>query len=134
MPIRPKMEPKLDEYIIQMRNLHRRYGLSKNVMQLFKAFGEHHRGTSSPEALGRWLRSSPLMRKACTDTISSLAKEIQKNPTPDCIAECGELISSCTDMLNLASELNKTFMSLISTPFRLLLFIFGAFLWISSFK
>ncbi|KAJ0118472.1 hypothetical protein J7T55_009255 [Diaporthe amygdali] len=98
------MAPKLDEYIIQMRNLHKRYGLSKNVMQLFKAFGEHHRGASSPEALGRWLRSSPLMRKACTDTISSLAKEIQKNPTPDCIAECGELISSCTEMLNLANE------------------------------
>jgi hypothetical protein len=42
--------------------------------------------------------------RTCTDTISSLAVAMQENPTPECIAECSEIITCCTEMLNIASE------------------------------
>lgn len=97
------MGPPLDDYTLKMRNLHRRYGLSDNVLELFKAYGEYHRGVESADALGRRLRTSTLM-KACTDTITSLATAMQKNPTHECITECSEIITCCSEMLNLASE------------------------------
>lgn len=97
------MAPTLDDTILKMRNLHQRYSLSKNVLELFRAYGEHCRGAEPPSALGRRLRTSTLLR-TCTDTISSLTVAIQKNPTADCIAECSEIITCCTEMLNFASE------------------------------
>lgn len=110
------MAPRLDDYVLRMRNLHKRYDLSKNVLELFRAYGEHHRGTKSPEELGRWLRTSPLLRRACTDTISSLAAAMQKNPTHECITECGEIITCCTEMLNLASKFGLDPCSLLLIP------------------
>ncbi|KUI54428.1 hypothetical protein VP1G_01700 [Cytospora mali] len=98
------MAPRTDSYTLQMKNLHQRYGLSKNIMHLFTALDEHRRGVSDPDALGRRLRMSRQMRKSCTDTISSLADQMQKNPTPACVAECTMLISGCTDMLKLAKQ------------------------------
>lgn len=97
------MGPPLDDYTLKMRNLHQRYGLSENVLELFKAYGEHHRGVQPPDALGRLLRTSTLMR-ACTDTITSLTTAMQKNSTPECIGECSEIITCCTDMLIIASK------------------------------
>lgn len=109
------MSPPLDDYILKMRNLHQRYGLSENVLELFRAYGEHHRGTAPPEALGRRLRTSNLTR-ACTDTITSLAVAMQKNPTPECIAECSEIINCCSEMLNLASEFGSDYWPLLRNP------------------
>lgn len=97
------MGPPLDDYILKMRNLHVKYGLSETVLQLFRAYGEHHRGVESPDVLGRRLRTS-MFRKACTDTITSLAAAMQKKPTAECIAECTEIITCCSEMLNHASE------------------------------
>lgn len=94
----------MDIYTIQMKNLHKRYGLSKNMMLLLTELDTHRYGTKDPEALGRWLRMNLRMRKACTDTITSLAEAMQKNPTPDCVAECTSLITCCADMLKLASK------------------------------
>lgn len=73
-------------------------------MTLFGALGEQQRGYD-PDALGRLMRMSPGMRKACTDTISQLAMVMQKNQDPSTITECTELIKSCTEMLALASRL-----------------------------
>lgn len=98
-----KMIPPLDDRVLQERNLHERYQLSDDVLDLFRAYGEHHRGVEPPEALGRRLRTSMHMR-TCTYTISSLALAMQKNPTPECMAECNEIIACCTQMLNIASE------------------------------
>lgn len=42
--------------------------------------------------------------RTCTNTISSLALTMQRNPTPECMAECNEIIACCTEMLNIASE------------------------------
>lgn len=72
-------------------------------MNLFGALGEQQRGYD-PDALGRLMRMSPGMRKACTDTISQLAMVMQKNQDPSTISECTELIRSCTEMLALASK------------------------------
>lgn len=98
------MAPLFDDYIIRLKNLHNRYKLSQTVMGLFRALGEHRRGYD-PDALGRLMRMSPGMRKACTDTISQLAKAMQKDLSPSTIAECTELIQNCTDMLAMASKL-----------------------------
>lgn len=73
-------------------------------MTLFGALGEQQRGYDS-DALGRLMRMSPGMRKACTDTIAQLAMVMQKNQDPSIICECTELIKSCTEMLALASKL-----------------------------
>lgn len=97
------MGPPLDDFTLKMRNLHQRYGLSEHALELFRAYGEHHRGIQDPDALGRRLRTSAFMR-ACTDTITLLTTAMQKNPTPECITECSEVITCCTEMLNLASE------------------------------
>lgn len=98
------MAPLLDDYTIRLRNLHKRYKLSQTVMGLFKALGEHRRGYD-PDALGRLMRMSPGMRKACTDTISQLAKVMQNDQSHSTVAECTELIQNCTEMLALASKL-----------------------------
>ncbi|KAK7733945.1 hypothetical protein SLS53_008097 [Cytospora paraplurivora] len=97
----------MDAYSIQMRNLHRRYNLSKNALRLFTALDEHRNSPRDPDALARLLRMSPHMRQACTDTISLLAGAMLKTPTPECIRECTELITCCTDMLALANQPNK---------------------------
>ncbi|KUI65039.1 hypothetical protein VM1G_00530 [Cytospora mali] len=111
------MAPRTDSHTLQMKNLHQRYGLSKNIIQLFTALDEHRRGVSDPDALGRRLRMSRQMRKSCTDTISSLADQMQKNPTPACVAECTMLISGCTDMLKLANEpRQETFFPFLRLP------------------
>lgn len=94
----------MDAYSIKMRNLHRRYNLSKNVLRLFDALDEHRRGARDPDALARQLRLSPQMRQTCLDTIASLAEAMQKKLTPDCLKDCSELISCCADMLALGSE------------------------------
>lgn len=94
----------LDSYTVQLKNLHKRYKLSQNILSLFKALDEHRSGFDS-EALGRLMRMSPGKRKACTDTISQLAKVMQKNQDPSTVAECTELIQNCTEILALASEL-----------------------------
>lgn len=98
------MAPPLDAYMIRMKNLHKRYSLPSSVMTLFTALGEQQRGYD-PDALGRLMRMSPGMRKACTDTISQLAMVMQRNQASSTIAECTELIKSCTEMLALASKL-----------------------------
>ncbi|ROW14399.1 hypothetical protein VPNG_03978 [Cytospora leucostoma] len=103
----PRPAHRMDAYSLQMRNLHRRYNLSKGALQLFTALDEHRNGPKDPDALARMLRMSPHMRQACTDTISSLAEAMQKQPTPDCIRECTELITCCTDMLALANQPKK---------------------------
>lgn len=100
------MYPPLDDRVLQERSLHERYQLSDNVVGLFRVYGEHHRGLEPPEALGRRLRTSTLMR-TCTDTISFLAVAMQKNPAPECMAECSEIIACCTEMLNIANESNQ---------------------------
>lgn len=105
--------PRLDSYSMRMRNLHSRYGLSKNVTELFIALDNHRLGVQDSDALGRTLRMSSHMRILCTDTIASLAEAMQKNPTPDCISECTELIKGCTDMLALASKLTSTLVLLV---------------------
>lgn len=97
------MTPPLDDYMVRMKNLHSRYCLPASVMTLFGALGEQQRGYD-PDALGRLMRMSPGMRKACTDTISQLAMVMQKNQDPSTISECTELIKSCTEMLALASK------------------------------
>lgn len=94
----------LNNYTVQLKNLHKQYKLSQSVMSLFKALDEHRRGFD-PDALGRLMRMSPGMRKACTDTISQLAKVMQKKQDPSTVAECTELIQNCTEILALASEL-----------------------------
>ncbi|ROW12305.1 hypothetical protein VMCG_00283 [Cytospora schulzeri] len=101
------MAPRTDPYTIRTKNLHQRYGLSKNFMQLLASLQDHRRGIGDPDALGRWMRMSHQMRKTCTDTISCLAESMQKNPTPDCVAECTSLISSCTELLKFANEPKK---------------------------
>ncbi|KAG8161462.1 hypothetical protein KVR01_008449 [Diaporthe batatas] len=97
------MNPPLDDHVLQARNLHERYQLSDKVVDLFRVYGEHHRGVESRGTMGRRLRTSTLMR-TCTDTISSLALAMQNNPTPECMAECNEIIACCTEMLNIANE------------------------------
>lgn len=95
--------PPLDDYIVRMKGLHTRYSLPSTVMILFKALGEKQRGYD-PDGLGRIMRMSPGMRKACTDSISQMAMVMLKNQDPSTIAECTELIQSCTQMLALASK------------------------------
>lgn len=97
------MGPPLDDYTLKMRNLHKRYGLSDSVLELFKAYGEHHRGIHAPDELGRRLRTSTLL-KTCTDTITSLTMAMRKNPTPECITECSDIITCCSEILDLASK------------------------------
>lgn len=102
------MAPPLDAYMIRMKNLHNRYSLPSSAMTLFGALGEQQRGYD-PDALGRLMRMSPGMRKACTDTISQLAMVMQRNQDSSTIAECTELIKCCTEMLALASKFQLKF-------------------------
>lgn len=97
----------LDGYTIQLKNLHKRYKLSQSVLNLFKALDEHRSGYD-PDTLSRLMRMSPGMRKACTDTISQLAKVMQKKKDPSTVTECTELIQNCTEILALASELKPS--------------------------
>lgn len=90
--------------MVRMKNLHQRYSLPASVMTLFRALGEQQRGYD-PDSLGRLMRMSVGMRKACTDTIYQLAMVMQKNQDPDTVLECTELIRSCTEMLDLASKM-----------------------------
>lgn len=106
----------LDGYTIQLKNLHKRYKLSQSVLNLFKALDEHRSGYD-PDTLSRLMRMSPGMRKACTDTISQLAKVMQKKKDPSTVTECTELIQNCTEILALASEL-KPSVALSPTPVR----------------
>ncbi|KAF3770120.1 hypothetical protein M406DRAFT_224830, partial [Cryphonectria parasitica EP155] len=89
-------------YTIQMRNLHKRYNLSPEIMALFRKMGDHHHGYEDPDALGRLMRMSLNARKTCTDTISHLAKAMQKKCDQSTISECTELIQGCTELLSLA--------------------------------
>lgn len=97
------MAPPLDEYIVKLNNWHKRYKLSDSIMNLFETLGHHRRGNDR-DALGRLMRTSPRSRKACTDTISQLAKIMAKNPNPVTISECTELIQACTEILNSGSK------------------------------
>lgn len=97
----------LDSYTIQVKNLHKRYKLSQSVLNLFKALDEHRSGYE-PDTLSKLMRMSPGMRKACTDTISQLAKVMQKKKDPSTVTECTEIIQNCTEILALASELTPS--------------------------
>lgn len=110
-----KMGPPLDDYTLKMRNLHKRYGLSDSALELFKAYGEHHRGIHAHDELGRRFRTSSLW-KTCTDTITSLTTAMQKDPSPECITECSEIITCCSEMLNLASEFTLTLDHVFTSP------------------
>lgn len=110
-----KMGPPLDDYTLKMRNLHKRYGLSDSALELFKAYGEHHRGIHAHDELGRRFRTSSLW-KTCTDTITSLTTAMQKDPSPECITECSEIITCCSEMLNLASEFILTLDHVFTSP------------------
>lgn len=93
----------LDYYTIQLKNLHKRYKLTQSVLNLFKALDDYRSGID-PDALPRLIRISPGMRKACTDTISQLAKVMQNKQDSSSVADCTELIQNCTEILALASE------------------------------
>ncbi|PSR94458.1 hypothetical protein BD289DRAFT_472520 [Coniella lustricola] len=98
------MACRLDEYDINLLQLQEKYDLSDNVVSLMRKLEDCKRGVCDPDAVGRIVRVSQEMRKACTDTLSQLAWYIKPESDGPTVKECRSLIINCADLLEMANE------------------------------
>lgn len=89
-------------YVLTSKNIHARYGLSKNIQTLLLALDRFHTGIIDAVELGRLVRLSPKHRAAIADTISKCASRIKREP--DELKTCVDIIEMCTEILEIAGE------------------------------
>ncbi|RFU81437.1 hypothetical protein TARUN_749 [Trichoderma arundinaceum] len=89
-------------FILRLKTVPAKYGLSKNIQDLLQALDHYHSGAIDAVELGRLVRLSPNRRAAIANTITKCAGIIKKQPEE--IATCVEVIEMCTELLEIAGK------------------------------
>ncbi|KAH7170571.1 hypothetical protein EDB81DRAFT_909187 [Dactylonectria macrodidyma] len=89
-------------YVLKMRSIPTRYGLSKNIQTLLQALDKYYTGSIDATELGRLVRLSPKRRSAIANTISKCADMIKKEPEE--LKTCVDIIEMCTEILEIADR------------------------------
>ncbi|KAM0250545.1 hypothetical protein ACHAQJ_008555 [Trichoderma viride] len=89
-------------FVLKLKTVPAKYGLSKNIQDLLLALDHYHSGSIDAVELGRLVRLSPNRRAAIANTITKCAGIIKKQPEE--ITTCVEVIEMCTELLEIADR------------------------------
>lgn len=107
-------------YVLKLKAIPVRYGLSKNIQILLQALEDYHSGAVDHAELGRLVRLSPNRRGAIADTISKCANMIKRSPEE--LKTCLDIIEMCTEILEVAGEsglpMEKVALFILTLSFR----------------
>ncbi|TFB06453.1 hypothetical protein CCMA1212_001589 [Trichoderma ghanense] len=93
-------------FVLKLKAVPTRYGLSKNIQDLFMALDHYHSGSIDAVELGRLVRLSPNRRSAIANTITKCAGIIKKQPEE--LTTCVDVIEMCTELLEIADRKPST--------------------------
>ncbi|KAH0499489.1 hypothetical protein TgHK011_006683 [Trichoderma gracile] len=93
-------------FVLKLKAVPTRYGLSKNIQDLFTALDHFHSGSIDAVELGRLVRLSPNRRSAIANTITKCAGIIKKQPEE--LTTCVDVIEMCTELLEIADRKPST--------------------------
>ncbi|KAK1241711.1 hypothetical protein MKX07_007534 [Trichoderma sp. CBMAI-0711] len=93
-------------FVLKLKAVPTRYGLSKNIQDLFTALDHYHSGSIDAVELGRLVRLSPNRRSAIANTITKCAGIIKKQPEE--LTTCVDVIEMCTELLEIADRKPST--------------------------
>ncbi|KAL7941719.1 hypothetical protein V8C42DRAFT_334614 [Trichoderma barbatum] len=89
-------------YVLKLKGVPARYGLSKNIQDLLMNLDHYHSGSVDAMEIGRLVRLSRNRRSAIANTITKCAGIIKKQPEE--ITTCVEVIEMCTELLEIADR------------------------------
>ncbi|KAG5929875.1 hypothetical protein E4U53_002348 [Claviceps sorghi] len=100
-------------FVLKVKAVPMRYGLSKNIQTLLQGLDGYHSGSVDDSELGRLVRLSPRRRAAVANTIAKCANILRKDPSE--VKTCVDIIEMCTEILDIAGSDRQT--STESFPF-----------------
>ncbi|KAM0481362.1 hypothetical protein ACHAPX_003466 [Trichoderma viride] len=89
-------------YVLKLKTVPAKYGLSKNIQDLLMALDHYHDGSIDAVELGRLVRLSPNRRASIANTIQKCAGLLKKSPEE--ITTCVDVIEMCTELLEIADR------------------------------
>lgn len=89
-------------YVLKLKTVPAKYGLSKNIQDLLMALDHYHDGSIDAVELGRLVRLSRNRRASIANTIQKCAGLLKKSPEE--ITTCVDVIEMCTELLEIAGE------------------------------
>ncbi|KAL7927762.1 hypothetical protein ACQKWADRAFT_308493 [Trichoderma austrokoningii] len=89
-------------FVLQLKTVPERYGLSKNIQHLLRALDNYHAGSIDAVELGKLVRLSPNRRASIANTIQKCAGLLKKSPEE--LTTCVDVIEMCTELLEIADR------------------------------